>query len=83
MTVVLRFYAAAAEAAGTGEETVEGGSVADVLAAARERHGERLGRVLEVCSVLVGDRPAGAADRAAVEVVPGATVEFLPPFAGG
>jgi hypothetical protein len=42
-----------------------------------------LGRVLAVCSVLVGDRPAGAAERSAVVVAPGSTVEFLPPFAGG
>ena len=42
-----------------------------------------LPRVLSVCSVLVGDEPAGAAERATVVVAPGTTVEFLPPFAGG
>ena len=52
-----------------------------VLAELADRGGLR--KVLEVCSVLVGDRPAGAADRTAVRVAPGATVEFLPPFAGG
>ena len=43
----------------------------------------RLTRVLEVCSVLVGDRPLGTADRATAAVEPGSAVEFLPPFAGG
>jgi hypothetical protein len=36
-----------------------------------------------VCSVLVGDRPVGAHDPDSVEVLPGETVELLPPFAGG
>jgi hypothetical protein len=47
------------------------------------RHGSRLDRVLQVCSVLVGDRPLGTTDPATVTVEPGGTVEFLPPFAGG
>lgn len=81
VTVVVRWYAAAAEAAGTREERLEGETVAGVLAAARERHGEPLARVLDVCSVLVdGER----ADRdAAVPLAPGSTVDVLPPFAGG
>jgi sulfur-carrier protein len=53
------------------------------LVLARLGEPDRLRRVLEACSVLVGDRPAGAAQRASVRVPPGATVEFLPPFAGG
>lgn len=43
----------------------------------------RLERVLTVCSVLVGEHPVGSADPATVVVEPGATVEYLPPFAGG
>jgi molybdopterin synthase sulfur carrier subunit len=43
----------------------------------------RLAAVLAVCSVLVGDQPVGSRDPGSVEVRPGATVEFLPPFAGG
>jgi len=43
----------------------------------------RLPGVLEVCSVLVGDRPVGTAEPADVRVEPGQTVELLPPFAGG
>ena len=33
--------------------------------------------------VLVGDQPVGTLAPEAVVVPPGATVEFLPPFAGG
>ena len=43
----------------------------------------RLAEVLSVCSVLVGERPVGTADPAAVPVRAGDTVELLPPFAGG
>ena len=32
---------------------------------------------------MVGDRPVDTGDPASVVVQPGATVEFLPPFAGG
>jgi len=39
--------------------------------------------VLEICSVLVGDRPVATEDPDTVTVEPGQTVEFLPPFAGG
>jgi len=45
--------------------------------------GTNLEAVLGVCSVLVGDRPVGSRDAATVELAPGDTVEFLPPFAGG
>jgi molybdopterin synthase sulfur carrier subunit len=39
--------------------------------------------VLEVCSVLVGDRPVSTEDPADVVIRPGDEVQFLPPFAGG
>ena len=42
----------------------------------------RLAEVLAVCSVLVGDRPVGAATPRTYRR-PGDTVELLPPFAGG
>ncbi len=79
--VVVRWYASAAEAAGTAEETVEGTSVAELLASARARHGERLSRVLDVCSVLVDGQRTAADDPRPLEA--GATVDVLPPFAGG
>lgn len=85
----VRFWASARQAAGTDEVTVGVGSaeptVADVRRAVLGELPGRadLPRVLEVCSVLVGDRPLGAADAEQVRVPPGADLEFLPPFAGG
>ena len=86
--VQVRFWAAARTAAGVpelavgvpGEVTLDAlvGLVLDELPDRPD-----LGRVLGVCSVLVGDRPAGSGERASVTVRPAATVEFLPPFAGG
>ena len=79
--VVVRFWAAAREAAGCAEESVLAGPLPVVLANAVElRPG--LGPVLPVCSVLVDGRRVGREDPAAV-VAPGAVVELLPPFAGG
>ncbi|WP_246004998.1 MoaD/ThiS family protein [Nocardioides marmorisolisilvae] len=86
--VTLRFWAAAREATGLTEELVpvDGPVTLAVLVAdALARHGdsERLRRVLDSCSVLIGDRPVASADPATVLVEPGESVEFLPPFAGG
>ena len=86
--ITLRYWAAARSAAGTAEEQVEVEgpvALAELVAAAVERHGgsHRLRAVLDSCSVLIGDRPRGKADPATVIVVPGQSVEFLPPFAGG
>lgn len=81
MAVTVRWFAAAAEAAGTPQERVEADSLAALLAGARERHGERLARVLTVCSVLVdGARVDRDADLALPD---GTEVDVLPPFAGG
>lgn len=92
-TVTVRFWASARAAAGTDSQDVgvEGAITVAALVArlvedARVRRGEgaatQLAHVLSICSVLVGDRPHGRGDRD-VEVPPGASVEFLPPFAGG
>jgi molybdopterin converting factor small subunit len=86
-TVTVRYWAAARSAAGTetDELAVEGEvSLAEVTRRAAALHPEgRLPQVLEICSVLIGDRPAGGADPATVTVRPGDRVEYLPPFAGG
>ena len=86
-TVTVRFWAGARAAAGVGEEALEvdGPTTLDdvvrrVLAAHPD---ERMARVIGVCSVLVGDTPAGSRPPGEVVVRPGETVEFLPPFAGG
>ncbi len=78
-TVTVRFFAGAAEAAGLDQTLAEAGTVADLRAALADRSGAVLDRVLAQCWVLWGGgRLADAADSD-----PGATVDVLPPFAGG
>lgn len=85
--ILVRYWAAAKAAAGVAEEEVPVSgptTLADLCAELVGRHpGTRLPDVIAVCSVLVGDRPVSAQDPASVLVEPGATVELLPPFAGG
>jgi molybdopterin synthase sulfur carrier subunit len=85
--IVVRYWASARAAAGVASDRLPvAGPVplTEVLREALARHpGTRLGDVLAVCSVLVGDRPVTAEDPGTVLVAPGSTVEFLPPFAGG
>lgn len=76
----IRYFAGAAEAAGADEEDLAGETVGEVLAAARRAHGDRLSEVLERCSVLHGGR---FVDDESTPVAPGATIDVLPPFAGG
>lgn len=87
-TVTVRYWAAARAAAGRDCDVLDVAgptTLAAVLDDVRRRHADRprLAEVLSVCSVLVGDRPAGQADPADVTIAPGDTVELLPPFAGG
>jgi sulfur-carrier protein len=84
-TVRVRYWAAARAAAGRESDEVPGQTLADVLAAVRGLHAgdARFARVIDVCSVLVGERPVGSQDPHDVRIAPGETVELLPPFAGG
>jgi sulfur-carrier protein len=76
---VLRLFAAAREAAGTGRDEVAGTTVGDVLDAAVARYGEPFARVLVTCKVwrngdeATRDEPVTDADEVAV----------LPPVSGG
>ncbi len=86
--VTLRYWASARAAAGTDSDAMEVSgpvSLAELVGRARAAHAEstRFSDVLSCCSVMVGDRPVTTDDPASVLVQPGATVEFLPPFAGG
>lgn len=80
MSVVLRWFGGAAEASGVDEESYGEGALSAVLAAALERHGDPVGRVLPRCSVLVDGRNAEGTDP---HVAAGSVVDVLPPFAGG
>lgn len=87
VTVQLRYFAAAAEAAGVAAEDLTlpaGATAADLTDLLAVRHGSELGRILGISSLLVDDvvreepdAPLAAADRPAVRV------DVLPPFAGG
>lgn len=78
MTVTVRYWAAAAAATGVDAETRAPGALRTILAEARSAHPD-LERVLSVATILVDGVPAREAD----EIPAGATVEVLPPFAGG
>ena len=81
MTVTIRYWAAARAAAGVDTDGLEvhgDATVSDAVAAAVAVHPE-LERVARVATFLVDGRAAG---RDAV-LAPGATLEVLPPFAGG
>ncbi len=88
-SVTVRYWAAARAAAGVESDVVDTGdgtaTLAQVIDQVLRSHADRprLADVVAVCSVLIGDRPVGSADPAAVEVPAGSTVELLPPFAGG
>jgi molybdopterin converting factor small subunit len=85
--ITVRYWASARSAAGVEADVlpVTGTiSLADVIARVVTLHpGSRLAEVLHVCSVLVGDRPMASEEPGDVQVPPGSSVEFLPPFAGG
>lgn len=79
--ITVRYFAAAEEAAGAGEERVELADPAtlDALRAELEtRHGAAMARVLRSGSFLVD----GTVRRDGGEIR-GAAVDVLPPFAGG
>ena len=79
--VTLLLFAAAREAAGTNRDTVEAGTVGEVLDVARARYGPVFVDVLAGSRVwLDGDEP-DAGD--ATPVLDGAEVAVLPPVSGG
>lgn len=76
--ITVRYFAAAAEAAGVDSDAVPAGSADEVRSALVARHAA-LAPVLGRCALL--------ADGVRVEdddaIPPGATLDVLPPFAGG
>jgi sulfur-carrier protein len=84
-TVTIRYWAAAKEAAGVHEESVEAITLSDLLntvVASRKPDG-RLADVLARSSFLVNADPVGRTARQSILLDDGAVVEVLPPFAGG
>lgn len=79
VTVTVRYFAAAAEAAGLDSEQVDAGTAGSVRALLVARHGIALDRVLDRCALLADGVRVEAGD----PVPAGATLDVLPPFAGG
>ena len=83
MNVTVRYFAAARAAAGAEVETVtvpSGATVDILLKTVRGGHGDDLARVLDRCSFLLDE--VAVRDRDAT-LHDGATLDVLPPFAGG
>ncbi|WP_428962844.1 MoaD/ThiS family protein [Micromonospora fluostatini] len=81
MQLTVRYFAGARAAAGCSEETAPAGHSLDQLTADLEqRHGAPLAAVLRVASFLVDG--VACHDRQA-PLPAGATIDVLPPFAGG
>ncbi|SDT73877.1 MoaD/ThiS family protein [Actinoplanes derwentensis] len=80
MLTVRYFAGARAAANGTSSETVSAASLDDLIQVLTDRHGERLALVLKAASFLVDG--LACHDRT-VPLPAGATIDVLPPFAGG
>jgi molybdopterin synthase sulfur carrier subunit len=82
VTITVRYFAGAQVAAGTGEEILplpDGTGLPELVTQLSDRHGPDLARVLAAASFLINE-VTGADDR---HIPDGATVDVLPPFAGG
>jgi sulfur-carrier protein len=83
VNVTVRYFAAARAAAGVEVETVtvpSGATVDILLKTVRGAHGDDLARVLDRCSFLLDEVAVRDRDAALHD---GATLDVLPPFAGG
>ncbi|MEU3163762.1 MoaD/ThiS family protein [Streptosporangium sp. NPDC006930] len=80
--VVVRYWAAAKEAAGVAEERSEAANLAELMTKITSNR-DRLARVLTLSSFLVNGDPVGRRAHETIILTDGATVEVLPPFAGG
>ena len=81
--VTVRYFAGARAAAGVTDQRVPvpaGGTVNDVLELVTARHGAALARVLTASSLLLDE--VAVRDRS-LRLSAGATLDVLPPFAGG
>lgn len=76
---VLRLFAAARDAAGTGRDDVPGDTVGQVLELARDRYGSAFDAVLRTCRIWVNGEPAETTD----PIGPRDELAVLPPVSGG
>ena len=76
---VLRLFAGAREAAGTGRDDVPGSTVGEVIDAARARYGAEFDAVVEHCQIWRNGEPADPHEA----VTDADEVAVLPPVSGG
>lgn len=76
---VIRLFAAARDAAGTGRDDVPGSTVGEVVSAACDRYGAGFGAVVSASKIWVNGEPAGSDD----PIGPTDEVAVLPPVSGG
>ena len=76
---IVRLFAAAREAAGTGRDELPGVTVGDVLAAACDRYGAAFAEVLGTCRIWVNGDAAGESTIVDADD----EVAVLPPVSGG
>lgn len=76
---ILRLFASAREAAGTGRDVVAAESVGELLAIAGERYGSQFVDVLRTCRVWVN----GESATSDTVLTAGDEVAVLPPVSGG
>jgi molybdopterin synthase sulfur carrier subunit len=83
--ITIRYWAAAKEAAGVAEESIDADTLGDLLntAVSSRKPDGRLAAVLARSSFLVNADPVGRATRESIVLDDGDVVEVLPPFAGG
>ncbi|MBB4939296.1 molybdopterin converting factor small subunit [Streptosporangium album] len=79
---MVRYWAAAKDAAGVSEEPFEAVTLAELMTKITAGRDE-LARVVRRSSFLVNGDPVGRRAHDTVTLADGATVEVLPPFAGG
>lgn len=75
----LRLFASVREVAGTASAEIDAGTVAELMAAACARYGERFAAALSRCRVWVNGEPAGPD----TPLAPDDEVAVLPPVSGG
>ncbi|MDF5751789.1 MoaD/ThiS family protein [Spongiactinospora sp. TRM90649] len=81
-TGIIRYWAAAKDAAGLAEEPFDAATLDELMTKITQNRDE-LARVAKRSSFLVDGSPVGFRDHSSIRLTDGCTVEVLPPFAGG
>lgn len=76
-------FAAAREAAGRREDTIDAASVGEALKIAGERYGPAFGRLVSICSVLRNGEVVARDEYWSVPVAGDDEIAILPPVSGG